>query len=195
MTALYVEQQGKSTQPKQPSSTPPPTADDPEIVFDAQPGGDTSDTNAAGLYNNNNGFSGMNNVAHANPLETEIASAQAQIQQCMMMLSNPQLAPQMRLQFQMQLPQLTMHLNTLQQMSIYQAQAAGGAGASFGGDAFGAGGMNMMGMQAQMMGGSGYGNGGGYNNNGYSSGHTFNNPGLLSGTTAYTHLLLTLGAD
>lgn len=131
----------------------------------------------------------MNNVAHANPLEAEIASAQAQIQQCMMMLSNPQLAPQMRLQFQMQLPQLTMHLNTLQQMSIYQAQAAaGGAGAAFGGDNFGgAGGMNMMGMQAQMMGGSGYGNGAGYNNGGgYSSGHTFNNPGLLSGMNLRT---------
>lgn len=115
------------------------------------------------------------NVGGGNPLDSEIKSIESQIQHVMMMMSNPQLTPQMRMQFQMQLPSLTIQLNHLQQMSLY------------GGDPYmNVGGMGMAAAAMGVPGGQGgynnmYADGMGYGAQGYSSGHVFNNPGLLSG--------------
>lgn len=147
--------------------------EDPEITFESQPGVIPQDSDAAGaIYNGAYSGDGSSN----NPLDAEIASTQSQIQHVMMMLNNPQLTPQMRLQFQMQLPQLTVHLNNLQQMSIYNDSYLNG----------GPMGMGTLGIQGQANEVAAYGNmnsaGMGYGG-GYSSGSTFNNPGLLSGMT------------
>jgi len=109
-------------------------------------------------------------------MDAEIASTQSQIQHVMMMLNNPQLTPQMRLQFQMQLPQLTVHLNNLQQMSLYNDSYMNG----------GPFGMGTLGLQGQASDVTGFGamSAAGMGYGGYPSGSTFNNPGLLSGMTS-----------
>lgn len=127
---------------------------------------------------------GIYDLGGSNLLSTELTSIESQIQHVMMMLSNPQLTPQLRMQFQMQLPQLTVQLNTLRQMSLY-------------GDPY----MNTGAMSIAMGGQSGQGGYNsispdivGYGGQGYSSGHVFNNPGLLNGTVIHSRLYLDLGA-
>jgi hypothetical protein len=148
--------------------------EDPEITFESQPGAIPQDSDVAGaIYNI--AYNGPGDGSSNNPLDAEIASTQSQIQHVMMMLNNPQLTPQMRLQFQMQLPQLTLHLNNLQQMSIYNDSYLNG----------GPMGMGTLGIQGQANEVAGYGSmnaaGMGYGGSGHSSGPTFNNPGLLNG--------------
>lgn len=152
--------------------------EDPEITFESQPGAVPQDSDGAGVIYNG-AYNGPGDGSTNNPLDAEITSTQSQIQHVMMMLNSPQLTPQMRLQFQMQLPQLTMHLNQLQQMSIYNDSYLNGGPI----------GMGTLGMQGHANEVAGFGSmnavGMGYGGNGYSSGPTFNNPGLLNGTTSF----------
>lgn len=121
-----------------------------------------------------------------------MTALQNQIQSVIMMMNNPGVQPPMRLQLQVQLQQLTMQMQTLQQMALY----GGGSAQSFGMNGVSAMGMGAMmaaaaaGMHGQMGGGSnGFGSpmggyGGGVSNS-YNNGHVFNNPGLLSGMSLH----------